>query len=187
MMISRNGIFSVQNRPGDIIRLLCPLPGSFVGLIVATSKWNAGLPAESSSKAALARGASTNPNPIGIKIAALHIPASRTTAPRDSRRTGLPHMIRRTRSFRSDPVMPETQASGDSIENSHARRMLDAYTSGSLPIRITSSSQASSRASIARATSTTKPADGTRRSPRRAWQVPQRDCPGAAHAQVRAQ
>ena len=74
-------------------------------------------------------------------------------------------MMRTIRFFRSAPVIPETQATGHSTQNSQVFKMLSAYTCGSLP-NSKPLRRRRARAHLSGARLSTKRVDETRKPPR---------------------
>src|SRR5580704_15265981 len=95
-------------------------------------------------------GTCNAPARIGAAIARTTATPINSLRPRLNVRAGRCDMMLAIRRFKSAPLTPGTQGSGDSTQNSHTFRMLSAYTCRSRPDSTTASSQARSRSSTRR-------------------------------------
>src|ERR1039458_4479051 len=119
------------------------LPG-LLGFTETTSYTYPGVTADALCVCACARFgvACARPNTTGTAIAASPAAPSNSFLLKSNLRVAPSVMMRTIRFFKSAPVTPDTQASGDPTQYSQTFKILSAYTWRSLPNARTSSSQA---------------------------------------------
>src|SRR3984957_807985 len=126
------------------------LLGSALGAIVTDAYFGVEAVVDVSRSALRFAGTCNAPARIGAAIAITTATPIKSLRPRLNDRAGRCDMMLAIRRFRSAPLTPGTQGSGDSTQNSHTLRMLSAYTCGSRPDSTTASSHARSRSSTRR-------------------------------------
>src|SRR2546430_472434 len=111
------------NRPGENMILRPKSADDRFGLIEATSKDGKGAPVVCGDCARTC-GAFPRPNTTGPATAAMPIAANSNFLPKLSLSAKRCVMIRTIRFLRSEPATPDTQASGDSTQNSQVFKIL---------------------------------------------------------------